>query len=308
VDKHLQTVRPSIIAGKIIFMEWPMERNVRIAQEMTELAKKHNAKTILGIQASFSPLARKLRQFIDSGKLGKILSSSYVAAMGSLGANHSKVVRYFLDRSVGGNPVSIHLGHSLEFITTGNYDVSDRCQMSLTVCAVIGQFRNFESLLAVRRTRMDIVDGAAGNQVVQHAAPNNVPDQIMLHGNAEVDNAVHSLMWHGGPAFPDTPALTWRIIGEKGELLVTSSDSQSFNIGPEIPKARYHKLGSSEVEDVVPEEDEFDKLPIPARNIARVYDAFRKGEWFPDFDHGLKRHRMIDRMWKRFDYVNAVNM
>jgi predicted dehydrogenase len=119
VDNHYQTVKPSIIAGKSVFVEWPLEKNLALAKEMTQLAAKHNAKTIIGLQASFAPTARKLKEYVEGGKLGRILSSSVIASMGNGGVTESSKVRYFLDREVGGSVMSIHVGHSLEAFTSG---------------------------------------------------------------------------------------------------------------------------------------------------------------------------------------------
>jgi predicted dehydrogenase len=119
VDRHYQTVKPSIIAGKSVFVEWPLDRNLAVAKEMAELASKHNAKTILGLQASFEPIVRKMKEYVASGKVGKVLSSSILASLVNGGVTERKAVRYFLDREIGGNVISIHVGHSLEFIIAG---------------------------------------------------------------------------------------------------------------------------------------------------------------------------------------------
>jgi predicted dehydrogenase len=119
VDRHFQTVRPSIIAGKAIFVEWPLERNLAIAREMAALAKKHNCPTIVGLQGRFSAEIRKMREIVDSGRIGKIVSSSWFAHFGNAGGVESKSVRYFLDREVGGNVFTIGVGHSLEFLNYG---------------------------------------------------------------------------------------------------------------------------------------------------------------------------------------------
>lgn len=74
---------------------------------------------MVGIQGSFSPVIRKLKQVIESGRIGNLISSDVNASVGNGGRTESKNVRYFLDRSVGGNLISIHFGHSLEFITYG---------------------------------------------------------------------------------------------------------------------------------------------------------------------------------------------
>lgn len=55
------------------------------------------------------------------------------------------------------------------------------------------------------------------------------------------------------------------------------------------------------VEELVMERDEWDELPMLSRNIARMYEAFRKGEWVPDFGWAVKRHEMIEEMWRRYD-------
>jgi predicted dehydrogenase len=88
---------------------------------MSLLAQKHNAKTIVGIQGSFSPVIRKMKSIVESGGIGKVLSSTILASVGNGDVNERKNVRYFLEREVGGNIVSIHLGHSLEFIAAGSF-------------------------------------------------------------------------------------------------------------------------------------------------------------------------------------------
>ena len=121
VDSHYQTVKPSIIAGKAVFVEWPLEKNLAVAKEMTELAKKHNSKTIVGLQASFDTVVRRMKDYVESGKLGRIQGSSVIASVGNGGITERKAVSYFLDREVGGSIMSIHVGHSLEAFTAGKF-------------------------------------------------------------------------------------------------------------------------------------------------------------------------------------------
>jgi predicted dehydrogenase len=124
VDRHFRTVKPSIIAGKTVYVEWPLEKNLEIAKEMASLAASHNSKTIVGLQGSFAPIVQKMKQTIESGAIGKILSSTLVAALSNGGAAESKNIRYFLQREVGGNLMTIHTPHTLEFITTGSLSAS----------------------------------------------------------------------------------------------------------------------------------------------------------------------------------------
>lgn len=96
-----------------------MDKNLEVAKEMEALATKHNAKTIVGLQASYSPVVRKVKETIASGKLGKILSSSVFLSLGNGDKTESKNVRYFVDREIGGNVTTIHLGHALEYVQSG---------------------------------------------------------------------------------------------------------------------------------------------------------------------------------------------
>jgi predicted dehydrogenase len=119
VDRHFQTVRPSLEAGKTVFVEWPLDRNLDVAKEMAALAAAHDAKTIVGLQASYAPVVRKLRQLVQEGAIGRVLSSTLLVSGGNEVASESKNVRYFLDRTVGGNVMSIHVGHTLESVISG---------------------------------------------------------------------------------------------------------------------------------------------------------------------------------------------
>jgi predicted dehydrogenase len=125
VDRHFLTVKPSIIAGKDVFVEWPLDRNPAIAKEMAELAKAHDSKTVVGLQASFSPWVRKIKETVDSGTIGRVLSSILIAPLGAGGATLNKNYRYLTDRAVGGNFITIHVAHALEFIIScESYEIS----------------------------------------------------------------------------------------------------------------------------------------------------------------------------------------
>ncbi|GFF58529.1 galactose/lactose metabolism regulatory protein GAL80 [Aspergillus udagawae] len=283
VDRHFLTVRPSLEAGKAVFVEWPLDRNLEVAKEMASLAAAHNAETIVGLQASYSPIIRKLRQLVHEGAIGRILSSTLLGSCGNELTSESKNVRYFLDRTVGGNLMSIAVGHNLE-----------------SVISVLGEFKSFTSSCAISRPELDIVNYADGGKVIEKSVRNTVPDQILVHGTAEESNAFVTINLYAGKEMPGLPRLDWRIQGEKGWLRVTSPMA-FLNVGTPETKLQLYRTESGQVEEVTVDEDEWDSLPIPGQNIARLYEAYRKGEWYPTFDWAVRRHELIDGMWKRFD-------
>lgn len=120
VDRHAGSLLPSIKSGKDVFTEWPMEANLTKAKALADAMKEQHGKVrhIIGVQGRFNPLASKLRDMIDSGVVGKVESSSFVAhAFG--GASLPSPVDYFADKKVGGNAFTIVFAHSMEFIQQG---------------------------------------------------------------------------------------------------------------------------------------------------------------------------------------------
>lgn len=107
----------------------------------------------------------------------------------------------------------------------------------------------------------------------------------------------------GGSPFKGEPGLTWRIYGDKGEILVTAS-GPFLQVGYPDMVIKLHDHGSDAVEDInwvgtggnVGQE-----LPMPARNVAQMYDAYAEGKSFPAFDVALTRHKLLDAVYKSSD-------
>jgi len=113
VDTHYKTIKPSIEAGKDVFVEWPLASNVQQAEELASLAKDKGVKTMVGLQGRVSPVYLKVKDLVQGGKLGKILSSSMTLSGGTNSRDSiGEGLSYFFDRKVGGNIMSIFLGHS----------------------------------------------------------------------------------------------------------------------------------------------------------------------------------------------------
>jgi len=80
-----------------------------------------------------------------------------------------------------------------------------------------------------------------------------------------------------------------------------SSTSWSLNVGRPATKLELYDANTGILESVFVEKDQWDELPYMAHNIARLYEAYRKKEWYPDFEWAVKRHEMLEEMWERFD-------
>jgi predicted dehydrogenase len=111
VDKHALVALPSLRKGKDVFTEWPMDRNLAVAKEMLAAAKEGGGRTMVGAQAPMSPTIRTIKKLIDDGKIGRVLSATFVGANNMAGTDQSYELGYMLDRPVGGNLLTISFGH-----------------------------------------------------------------------------------------------------------------------------------------------------------------------------------------------------
>lgn len=113
VDVHHSTILPSIKAGKTVYVEWPLAQDVKHVSELVEAAKKSGSTTIMGMQGRLAPPVVKIKETLESGRIGKVLSSE-IRMFG--GSNDREILptglKYFADSSVGGNIFTIGYGHS----------------------------------------------------------------------------------------------------------------------------------------------------------------------------------------------------
>lgn len=114
VDKHYEVIIPSIRAGKDVFVEWPIAGKKSHIDDIVAAAQHSGSRVAVGLQRRWNPIVSKARQLVQDGKLGKLLN---VEAR-QFGATNDRDVlpsslRYFLQREVGGNVITIGVGHGL---------------------------------------------------------------------------------------------------------------------------------------------------------------------------------------------------
>lgn len=112
VDKHLATILPSIQANKHVYIEWPIAASKEEIQQLVDASKASSGKTLIGLQGRWAPPVTKVAEVIDSGAIGKVLSSNVTAFGGSRDREILPTgLKYFAQRHVGGNPITIGVGH-----------------------------------------------------------------------------------------------------------------------------------------------------------------------------------------------------
>ncbi|KAI1080121.1 hypothetical protein F5B20DRAFT_114877 [Whalleya microplaca] len=292
VDKHYETIFPSVQQGKDVFVEWPLAENAIRAGELTALAREKGGKTLVGLQGWFAPAVIKIREIIANGRIGKVLSSE---VLGFGGTNHRDLLpvglKYFTDRKVGGNPFTIGFGHFFD-----------------TVQSVLGELQNEQSRLQLQRPLVKIRDPSKGDAIVE-TVKSDVPDLIIVTGSLPksehvVENATLLARYRRGQPFKGGPSYTWTIYGEKAEIRLTVIDGLGIHgssKGDPIT-VELHNYETEKVERVDWESDERSELPGRARNIGALYEAYASNESvpYPTFEHALKRHKQLDGILAKF--------
>lgn len=273
--KHYDVVRAAIDAGKNVYCEWPLAMSAAEAKSLADAARDKGVRAFVGLQARSAPIIRYLRDLLAAGWVGEVLSTTVVASGMSWGAEADSRTAYVLDRDGGSTMLAIPFGH-----------VTD----ALTLC--LGEFIEVSSMLANRQPR--VRDRASGELIEKTA-----DDQIAVHGLLE-EGAVASIHFRGGRSRGTN--FHWEINGTEGDLVI-AGDHGHLQLAPVVLRGA-HGDARELVELPVP--DKYHLVPAfreqpgaPAANLANAYalllEDLRTGSAeLPDFDHGVRRHELID--------------
>lgn len=120
-DVHYETIRPSLLKGKHVYCEWPLAQNVEAATELATISRDKGLRTIVGLQGQQSPAILTMKSLIETGRIGKVLSSTVLFSGGSRTRDTlTEGLQYFAQKSVGGNPITIGFGHGMLRLSVRN--------------------------------------------------------------------------------------------------------------------------------------------------------------------------------------------
>jgi predicted dehydrogenase len=271
---HRELVDAALAAGKTVYCEWPLGRDLDDARAMAALAAEQGVRTVVGLQGRQAPGIGFVQELLSDGYLGEVLSTTMVG-VSVAGGSVVQANAYMLDETNGANALTVTAGHSLD-----------------TLNHVLGEFADLSAVSAVRRPLMTIDE--TGEQIVKTA-----PDQIAVVGTltSGVTASIHIRdAVAGGVGF------LWEINGADGTLRVTA-DAPFPGILP-LTVAGAHG-GGDPTELAVPTALT-EKWPAltslngtPAYNVGRAYAAFAADidngtHTVPDFADAVRHHEVID--------------
>jgi len=303
VDRHFPTAIPSIRAGKQAFIEWPLADSIEHVRELAKAARETGIRTAVGLQGRLTPVFLKVRAVIESGQLGKVLSSEVRGFGGSNSRDTLPVgLKYFTAREIGGNTYTIGFGHCKSRCLRPLHMTNEDSKVIDSVLSVLGEVQKPHTNLQIQRPETKIREPSTGEII--GTATSNVPDLIILTGSLLeseffVRNATLLVRYRRGQPFQGEPAFVWTINGEKAELRLVAPSGTSLQADAyaEPVTLHIHDFATDKITTVEWNWPEWQQeLPIRARSIAALYEAFANGDEskYANFEDALKRHEQLE--------------
>src|SRR5712671_4382964 len=270
---HRALVSAALAAGKAVYCEWPLGRDLDDALAMAALAAEKGVRTVVGLQARQAPAIEFVQQLLRDGYVGEVLSTTMVG-VSIAGDVLVQPNAYMLDKTNGANVLTVPFGHSLDILSY-----------------VLGEFADLSAVSDVRRPLITIE--GTGEQIVKTAA-----DQIAVIGTL-TSGATASI--HIREAVAGGTGFLWEINGTDGTLRITADAAL-----PEIyPLTVAGARGRNEPATLAIPAVMTQRWPAltklegaPAFNVGRAYAAFAADidngtHTVPDFADAVRRHEVI---------------
>src|SRR5947209_13549644 len=273
VPHHRELVCAALAAGKAVYCEWPLGRDLDDARAMGALAAKQGVRTVVGLQARQAPAIEFVQELLRDGYVGEVLSTTMVG-LSVPGGVVGQPNAYMLDKSNGANVLTIAVGHSIDIL---NY--------------VLGEFAELSAVSDLRRPLITIEE--TGEQTVKTAA-----DQIAVIGTL-TSGATASV--HVREAVAGGTGFLWEINGTDGTLRITA-DAPYPGILPLTVTGATGENAPTELPAPAASTQKWPALThlegTPAYNVGRAYAAFaadidNRTHTVPDFADAVQRHELI---------------
>lgn len=240
VPDHRELVLAALEAGKHVYSEWPLGCGVAESEEMARAAERAGVHTAIGLQLRANPVARRAREIVRSGALGRLLGITVQSAAAGFGPVVPEPFAYLEDPANFANLLTIQGGHTIDL-----------------AIALAGSLAGLQALASTRYP--EILVGDAGEP-----RRRTTFDHLLLQART-LDGATLAIEVSGGRP-PETP-FRLEAVGERGVLRLDGGAPRGFQSG---------RLALSVDGEPQPVEDgEASGMPDTAINVAGVYAAMR---------------------------------
>jgi len=278
VPLHYEPTKAAIEAGKHVFTEWPLGRTTAEAEELAALAHAKGVQTAVGLQSRVSPALLYIKELIDTGYVGEVLSC-HVTTMRDGALERPSSRNWQRDARQGANTLTIANGHVIDALRF-----------------VLG---NFTRVACMVTTQVKQIYETDTKQFVDVTSPDNVRVSGQLERGAAASVHVGAVPWAGS-------GFRMEIYGREGTLVTTGSVSSQRGEMLRVQGAK----GTPQLEDLtIPKRFVYVPDDFPRGdpfNVGQMYtlfaEAIRTGQSrLPTFDTAVELHRFVDTIKRASD-------
>jgi len=263
VPYHRDIVLAALNAGKHVLCEWPLARSVEEAEALAARADASPVRVGVNLQGRMSPAARRARDLITSGAIGRPLSANVVSTTTGFGPQTLRAYAYFDDPASGANLSTITAGHTLDLATF-----------------LLGGISELDAMSSIKYPSVEVIDGP-------HSIERTTPNYLAIHARF-TNGCVASI--EVDSARPAPTPFTLHIIGTDGALTLRGGSLFGFQGGELTLEAS--------VPFAAPDAPSAPELHGPLANVGELYARFARDirgneRETPNFRHALKLHKLI---------------
>ncbi len=275
VPYHLRLTTDALNAGKHVYTEWPLGVTLEETQQLADLARTRGVRTMVGLQGRCSPALMYMRELVEDGYVGEVLSC-HLSSFNSTGLDRTSDRVWAKDKESGVGTLNIQFGHYVD-----------------ALCLCVGEIQGVSAVVSTQVNEWYFTDL---EETMDVTTPDNVLVSGTLASGAVVSAHVASIPWHGrGP--------TIQVFGRDGTLSYHGSHIDHTRLeGARRDEGALHEIDIPDRLIWAPPE-----VPQgPPFNVAQMYrrlaDAIRTGGPVePDFDFAVRRHRLLSAIQQASD-------
>ena len=261
---HRNLILGALAAGKHIYCEYPLGRDVTESQDLATATRQAGLHAAIGLQTRMNPAARRARDLIAAGAIGRPLTARVYSPTIGFGAKTPAAEAYTEKPENGVTVITIQGAHTLDL-----------------VIALLGGLNDMTVLASTQYPEIEVGDGRT-RQV------RSTFDHLLVQ--ARLGNGAALSVEVAGGRPPET-AFRLEVIGDNGVLALDGGAPRGFQAG----RLRLSLNGRPQPVD----EGESGPMSGGAANIAAMYAALRDDiangtSTVPDFHHAVRLARLID--------------
>ncbi len=262
VSEHRAIVLAALEAGKHVYCEWPLARDLAEAQALAEAARRAGVHVAIGLQGTNSLAVRHAARLVSEGAIGQPLNLRVVSSTAGWGTSAPPHYAYLQDRRNGATLATIAGGHTLAAVE-----------------AVVGAYTSVSARNSILQDKVEIL--GTGELVERTCA-----DHMLISGRHS-SGCVSSVEILGGAPVP----LRFELRGTKGTLEITGEHPGGYQCAALTVQC----LPEAELQP----SPAVAGLQGAAINVAQMWSQFesdiRNGKRsVPDFDLAVRLTRLLD--------------